>query len=250
MKVVGVILIAVLGFAAGLVAFMPATLVDRELNAATGGKLRFADATGTLWDGRGVLMAPGSAWRAPLAFSIAPADVVRGMRQVALHPVDGGTTPRGVIDVTRDGIRLRDVAIDVPAAALLTALPTRGLAVVGGTLSATSGVFIWSAADKSGSIEARWRGARLVVADTVADLGNVDLALSPRDGRLNGRLTNTGGDVRIDGTIVGADTGAVSVDATVTPSPSAPANVARALAAIGSPDASGAVHLAWRGTLR
>ena len=40
---------------AAFAAFAPATLVDRRVAAATGGKLRVVDAEGTVWTGRGAL---------------------------------------------------------------------------------------------------------------------------------------------------------------------------------------------------
>lgn len=245
-----VIVAGIAAFVIALLAFMPATLIDRELDKQSGGKLRLADASGTVWNGRGAITAPGAGWRVPLAFSVAPSDVIRGSHRLLLQPVDGAATPRGAIEAANGGVRIRDLAIDLPASALTSAMPARGLAVAGGAVSVSAGVFDWTATDNDGGLNARWSAARLVVGETVADLGTVELALSPRNGALNGRIASSGGDVRIDGTAIIASSGAVTVDATVAPSPAAPATVARALAAIGTPDAQGAVRIAWRGNLK
>jgi len=250
MKVAAAIVLFVVAFAAALAWFVPASLIDRELDAATGGKVRFSDARGTLWAGRGIVTSPGSTWQVPVAFTIAKEDVLRGVHRVALQPVDGATSPRGTIEVVGDGMRIRDLAIDLPASALTTAMPGRGLPLAGGALAVTAGVFDWTAAQKDGGINARWRGARLVVGDTVADLGTVELAMSPRGAELAGRLVGSGGDVRIEGNVVASATGTVSLDATVAPAPTAPPAVAHALAALGTPDAAGGVRIAWRGALR
>jgi hypothetical protein len=248
-KAAGVIIVGLIAFVAALAAFLPATFVDRELDAQTGGRLRFADASGTIWNARGVLTAPASAWRLPIAFTIAKEDIARGVHRVVLQSVDASTA-HGSIEVVGDGARVRDLAIEAPAAALSAAMPARGVATFGGTIAVTAGIFDWTASEQDGGINARWRGARLVVGDTIADLGTVEVSGSPRNGQLNGRIANTGGDVRIDGTVVASAAGAVTVDATVAPAASAPPNIARALAAIGSADANGAVRIAWRGTLR
>jgi len=250
MKTAGVIVFAIVVYVVALVAFLPATFIDREVEKQTGGKLRFADATGTVWNGRGAIASPGSAWQIPVAFTIDKADVARGTHRISLQPVDGATTPRGVVDVVNGGVRARDLSADVPASALTTLLPMRGLPVAGGALAITAGVFDWTPSEGDGGMNARWRNARLVIGESVADLGNVELALSSRTGQLSGRLTNIGGDVKIDGNLVVAGGGATTVDATIAPAASAPANVTHALAALGTPDANGAVRIAWRGNLR
>jgi len=107
----------------------------------------------------------------------------------------------------------------------------------------------WSNTAKTGALEAHWRGARVASGDTVADLGTVDLAAAPQESRLAGRLSNTGGDVKVDGTVSVAG-GNVAIDATAAPNPGAPANIARALASVGTPDANGSVRIGWRGNVR
>ena len=62
-------------------------------------------------------------------------------------------------------------------------------------------------------------------------------------------MTNAGGDVRIDGTVTIARDSA-GIDATLAPQSSAAEPVARALAALGTPDGAGGVRVTWRGALR
>ena len=249
MKLAAVLLFAFGCLIAALAAFLPATLVDRRLAAASNNKLRLANASGTLWNGRGNITDAGGTWRVPVGWSISTQAVARGIHEVVLRPIDSAPSPEGTVVVVEDGVALRNLVLDVPAAALQSAMPTKGLLVTGGTLAISSSAFAWNAAGGSGTLGAQWRNARLVVADTLADLGVVDLAVTPQGAGLSGLITNTGGDVRIQGTVTLASA-TINLDATVTPLPATPAPIVRALAALGTPDAAGSVRVTWRGSLR
>lgn len=242
-------IVFLLSLAAAGVAFLPATLVDSRIAAATGGKLRLQDAAGTVWSGRGALGDAAGVWRMPLAWRIDPLDVVRGMRQVTLLPAGDGATPRGTIGLRDGGIATRDLALELPSNALAMLLPKGTAPVLGGTLAVTSPALTFERGTPSGTLEARWTGARLVAGDAVADLGTVRLMVKPRGNGLAGTLTSDGGDVRVDGTLTYAAP-LLRVDATLTPGPETPAAVTRALALAGTPDAAGRVRIAWRGNVQ
>jgi len=248
-KIFALVLLVLAVAIATVVAFLPASLVDGRIASATQGKMRLADATGTVWDGRGVLTDSAGTWRLPLGWTISKADVLRGTHAVVLHPVDGAASPAGVVEVVDNGVRLRDLRVEMPAQALMSALPMRPMPAFGGTIAVAANDVTWSDKAKAGAVEAHWRGARVAAGDNVADLGTVDLTATPQDSRITGKLTNSDGDVRVDGTVNIAG-GAVAVDATVAPNPGAPANIARALASAGTPDANGTVRIGWRGSLR
>jgi len=248
-KIAALVVVILAAIAAAVVAFLPASLVDGRVASLSQGKLRLADASGTVWDGRGVLTDGAGTWRMPVGWSISMADVLRGVHVVALKPVDGAASPAGTIESIDGGLRMRDVRVEVPAQALFGTLPIKPLPSFGGVVSVVANDLAWNQKSRSGGFEAHWRGARVASGDNVADLGTVDLVAAPQDARLAGRLTNSGGDVRIDGNVTYA-AGAATVDATLTPNPGAPANIARAIAAIGTPDASGSVRIGWRGNLR
>ena len=166
------------------------------------------------------------------------------------EPAAGATTPRGTLDAATTGFSLHDATIEFPASALADALPGRAPVVLGGTVTLAAGAFAWDGQRGSGALDARWRDARLVAAGTVASLGIVDVAFVPQDGGLRGRVTSSGGrradrrhgDARRQRRHRGRDWS--------TPQPGAPDAVARALAALGTPDGSGAVRIAWRSGAR
>lgn len=249
MKLAAVTLFAVGCLAAALALFAPATLVDHRLAQATAGKLRLADAAGTVWHGHGIVADNGGRFGIPVAWRTSRSALLRGAVSVELQPVAGAVTPTGLVELTNDAVSLRAAALEAPAQALTVALPARGLSALGGTLTVSAPAFAWAKGTGSGTTSVRWRGARLVVGDVVADLGDVELALAPQGSGLHGRLSSKGGNVRIDGTLTLAGA-SLGVDATVTPAPAAPPQIALALAALGTPSADGGVRLAWRGTLQ
>ena len=73
--------------------------------------------------------------------------------------------------------------------------------------------------------------------------------MTPRGDGLAGTLASNGGACASPATSLVA-TAQASVNATLTPVRSAAARDRAALAALGAPDANGAVRVAWRGTLR
>lgn len=234
---------------AAFAAFAPATLVDRRVAAATGGKLRVVDAEGTVWNGRGALADAGGAWRLPVVWTVDATALARGAVAVRFAPPAGASSPSGTIALASAGIALRELRVDVPARAFASALPPRTPVALGGTVAVTTADFTGRADVLRGAVAARWRDARVVAGGAVVNLGTVDLALAPQDDRLGGRIANTGGDLKIDGAVTLAPT-SVAVDAMLTPLPSAPELVGRALAALGPPSAGGGVQVTWRGALR
>ena len=95
------------------------------------------------------------------------------MRAVVLHPVDGAASPAGTVEVVDNGIRLRDLRVEMPAQAFLGALPMRPLPTLGGTVALTARDLAWNNTAKTGAMEAHWSGARVAAGENVADLGTV-----------------------------------------------------------------------------
>jgi general secretion pathway protein N len=249
MKAFAIVLLIVAVAVATAVAFLPASLVDGRIASATQGRMRLADAAGTVWNGRGILTDSAGTWRIPLGWTVSKADLLRGTRAVSLHPVDGASSPAGAVEVVDDGVRVRGLRVELPAQALASALPMRPLPAFGGTVTLSTGDLAWNDKAKAGTLEAQWRGARVVSGDYAADLGTVNLTASAQDARIAGKIGNSGGDVRVEGTVTVAGS-SIAVDATAAPNPGAPPDIARALASAGTPDANGNVRIAWRGSLR
>ena len=248
---------------AALFALAPATIADAVLAAQTGGAWRLADAQGPWWRGRAVLCSGDGRARLPLAWRVALLPLARGVLSIDFDTGDAAYAASAMpsrIGLQRETLSLRDLRLQLPAAFAvelaprLAALARAGMLDVGGALELRARSFELSPTGGHGNLDARWDGARLVVAGSTVDLGQVTLALAAQQGRLRGTLRNAGGDLALEGSIEGTiggavadsnagDPGSVETAITLTPLPSTPEALRRSLPMLGAPDASGAVHL-------
>jgi general secretion pathway protein N len=112
-------------FAAALVAFAPATLVDARLERASEGRVRVAEAQGSLWSGAGWIEIRDADGRAGVAkrlrWRVLPGSLLRG-RLVAEVELDHAARPFPVT-LSLSRIEIADAGISVPAAALGLGMP-------------------------------------------------------------------------------------------------------------------------------
>ena len=120
-------------FVLALIVTAPATLVDAKLQRAMDGRLRLAEAHGTLWFGGGQLELrdPGgrTAWAQPLGWRLQPVQLLRARLGYEIA-VDPGVRP---FHLSMDGSRfeLADVDIALSAAALAILPKLAPLALTG-----------------------------------------------------------------------------------------------------------------------
>ncbi|MEP6677916.1 MAG: type II secretion system protein N [Betaproteobacteria bacterium] len=243
---------------AALAACAPASLADSRLDAATAGRLRLADAAGTVWRGSGVLADATGNWRVPLAWRASPLAALRGVAEIELEPrarraANGGVAetplmPQGRI-VLNGGLTLGDLRLALPAAALAGLLPALAAIDAGGDLALDAPALRFDGRGGDGALSLRWERARVVVNGTLVDLGTVIVRLTPRASDVSGTLANEGGVLRITGDVAWTN-GQLVANAALTPIAALPPAPAQALAAIGPADANGTVRVSWRGTLR
>ena len=231
--------------AVALAVFAPAALLDARLHAVTEGRLRLADTSGTVWKGRGLATNAQRTWSLPLGWKVDPLRLARGDVAVTLQPAEAGDLPRGNIMWRDATLALDGVAFTLPATVLGATTGFGNAMAFGGYIAFDAPHLAWSATGGDGSATVRWSGARVSgIAGTLA-LGTVNANLAPRNGRIEGRVDNRGGDVRIDGEFAWSPAG-VEVNATLAALPSTPPAIVRALGALGTADANGAVHVQWR----
>ncbi|MEO8739503.1 MAG: type II secretion system protein N [Casimicrobiaceae bacterium] len=229
----------------GLVVTAPATLIDGRLEAVTAGRVRLANATGTLWNGAGTVHVQPSGGRIDVGWHVEAMPLLWGELRGALLSSDDAS-PRATFAVSRGALDLRDIAASVPAETLLRAFGAPALVSAGGNVSLRSPALGKSGDLITGQVALRWDDAMLAVPGTglrIA-LGEVHYDGRSQEGRLSGTLANTGGEVEITGTAGIAADGAARVNGTVRPrrgidEPRAAA-IAAALGLIGRPSGDGA----------
>jgi general secretion pathway protein N len=112
-------------FVLALAALAPATLLDARLERASSGRLRLAEAQGTVWSGSGWIEARdahgGAGVARRLAWRVLPESLLRGRLLVQVELEPDAKPFRLALSPSR--IDIADAAISLPAAALALGVP-------------------------------------------------------------------------------------------------------------------------------
>lgn len=235
--------IVLLLFALGVTA--PATLLDGRIDAASGGRLHLADATGTLWNGAGALCLPSANARVDIGWRIDALPLLWGELRGSLGGGDD-VSPKASFAIAHGSLTLREVAVRVPADAVLLALGAPAAMVgAGGVVGVSSAAFRKSGDSLTGGVALRWDNATVSAPGTALRVGLGDLRFDGTgQGRwLSGALANAGGEVEITGTAAVSADGALRVNAAVRPrvgiDERRAAAIATALGSVGRADGAG-----------
>ena len=200
MKRWGLLAIGLGVYALALIATAPATLVDAGLQRASDGRLRLAEAQGTLWSGTGQIEIRDTGGRTGVAKSfawrVAPESLLRGrlvcevgLEQAAKHfPV--------TLSLSR--IELANADINLPAAVLGLAVPK--LAPLGLTGDVQIHVASLSIArdGTQGNATLQWRAAGSALSP-VSPLGDYELRLEGEGSAVRVSLRTLQGPLQLDG---------------------------------------------------
>jgi general secretion pathway protein N len=241
MKAVAAALAALVVVAAALFAFAPATLVDQRIAQATDGRVRIAEASGTVWHGSGRLADARGHVRIPVDWRIDPYAIVRGVVDASFASPRSPGALAGRVTVDDARVNAGDVRIVLPAVAAI-ALPGVDGASFGGEVALRTDSLAVEGDRAQGAVDVQWTQARGAWSGGVVDFGTVTLRLAPTATGLAGPIEARGGSLAARGTVELA-AGTVRADVELVPSADAPATVRRALAQLGQPDARGAVRL-------
>jgi hypothetical protein len=210
--------------------------------------LELVEAEGTIWRGRGTLVASREA-RLPLTWSIDPWPLLRGELRLSLFPYDAnGTAPHGEIALRAGTVALRGLDVALPAGMLRVAAPGTGLGAAG-WVRVTSSALDWAPTGSRGEALIVWRDARIAAGngDAIA-LGSVTAVLSATGDGLAGPVANEGGDLGVRGN-VSLRFRTAELSLLLAPRRADDAALARSLAAIGTPDGAG-WRVEWRAGTR
>jgi general secretion pathway protein N len=242
--------------AAAVAVEAPATLVDRQLDSLTGGRLRVADAAGTIWNGSGALILLPYNARVPVQWHIDALPLLRSRLSGTLGR-DATESSPATFDLSADDFAVNRLVIAFPAEAILRATDAPALiTAAGGTVDVRVDAFAMRRGMFEGGFIARWQGASLPGPrpGVRVALGDVRLDGVGSGGEIKGALSNVGGDIEITGTVNLAATGATRVEARLKPRAGLDAErssaITTALSLLGAKDDSGAFRVAWQAPAR
>jgi len=234
----------------------PATLADRQLDTLTHGRLRVADASGTIWNGSGALTLLPYAARVPVAWHIDALPLLRSRLNGTLG-ADTTEAAQARFDLSAEDFAVQRFAMALPAEALLRAGGAPAvITAAGGMVDVKVDAFAMRRGIFEGGFIARWQDASLTGPrpEIRIALGDVRLEGKGNGGEIEGVLSNTGGDIEITGTVFLAAAGAARAEARLKPragiDPARSNAITAALSMIGSADGSGGFRVAWQAPRR
>ncbi|MGA8005940.1 MAG: type II secretion system protein N [Burkholderiales bacterium] len=188
-------------YAAGLIAMAPATLLDARLAQESFGRVRLADARGTIWAGAGRLEVRDgegrSAYGSALAWRLSPISILRArlVYDVAL----GQPAARFRLAASPSRIELAGIDIRLPAEVLGLAVPKLAVLELGGEMRLQIGNLVAGSGYVQGDARLQWLDAASGLTP-VSPLGQYELRIDGdgASGRL--QLRTLQGPLSLDGT--------------------------------------------------
>lgn len=183
-------------------ALLPATWVDRLLQAQTRGSLAMTATTGSFWRGEGALQAilpTGDAVTlAQTRWRIAVTELLSLRLHVTLHASQTGGT---LLDaaLSPGETRIHEARLDLPAALLGVLSPTLRSVALSGQMAVQATDLRLEAGQVTGKARVMWQSASSGMT-SVRPLGNYQLDLEGQNGGLDLRLTTLGGALNLTGT--------------------------------------------------
>ncbi len=241
---------AALLLAIALAITAPASLLDGRLAEQSDGRLRIAEAAGTVWNGAGELVLLPRGTRRPLSWHIDAWPLFLGEVRGSVS-IDGAAPPADFIYGRRDRV-LRRFELSLPMDSVLeSAGVPAALVGAGGSIAVHVERFVQTPDTIDADLALQWQGASLPALrpGVRIALGDVRLDLRGTGAEIGGALSNRGGDVEIAGRVAVSFRLVPRVDATIRPRAGIDRDrseaIATALSLIGAPDGQGGYRVAW-----
>ena len=192
-----------LGLAAyfiALIATAPASLIDAALEQASVGRLRLADAHGSLWSGTGQIEMRDHAHRSGVAknitWQVRPAYILRGQLRC---DVGLDLAPKQFpVTISPAGIEVADADINLPAAALGVGVPKLAPLGLSGDVLLHVARLSFGRGAVRGSAILLWRGAGSAFT-RVSPLGDYELRVDGEGATARASLRTLQGPLQLDG---------------------------------------------------
>jgi general secretion pathway protein N len=187
-------------YALALIATAPATLVDAGLQRASHGRLRLAEAQGTLWSGSGQIEIRDAGGRTGVAKSLAwrflPESLLRG-RLVCEVELDQ-SAKRFPVTISLSRIEIANAEISLPATVLGLGVPKLApLGLTGDVLLRVASLSI-ERKEMQGNATLQWRDAGSVLTP-ISPLGDYELRLDGEGATVHAYLRTIQGPLRLEG---------------------------------------------------
>jgi general secretion pathway protein N len=187
-------------FLAALIALAPATLIDARLEHASDGRLRLAEAEGTLWSSKGWIEIRDADGRAGVArrltWRVLPVSLLRG-RLVAEVDLDQAAKPFAVT-LSPSRIEIADADITLPAAALGLGMPKLAPFRLTGEVMLTIPRLSFERGRMEGEATLQWRAAGSALTP-VSPLGEYEVTLKAVGPEMHAALRTLEGPLQLDG---------------------------------------------------
>ena len=194
------IAIGLIIYTVAVIATAPATLIDARLQHASHGRLRLAEAHGTLWSGSGQIEIRDSAGRIGVAKDLAwrflPESFLRG-RLVCEVGLDQ-SAKRFPVTISLSRIEVANADVSLPATVLGLGLPKLApLGLTGDVLLHVASLTI-ERKEMQGNATLLWRDAGSVLTP-ISPLGDYELRLDGEGATVHAYLRTIQGPLRLEG---------------------------------------------------
>ncbi|OIR03052.1 bacterial type II secretion system protein N [mine drainage metagenome] len=192
--------VGVAAYALGLLVYAPATLIDAALGRASDGRLRLAEAHGTIWSGAGLIEIRAPGGKTGVAKSIAwrflPQSLLRGHLDCQLRLDRSDRSFPVALYPTR--IELADATIAFPATVLGLAVPKLAALRLTGEILIRVAHFSFGRGGSKGSAVLQWHDAGSALT-AVSPLGDYQLNIDGEATIAKVRLSTLKGPLQLDG---------------------------------------------------
>jgi len=241
------------GFMAGLVAFFPARLIEKNLNESMTPPWHLT-LSGTIWNGSGLLQAGATdasavpfQWR----FDAAPLSRLRlGWKVAANAPALSGSV---LLGARLQSVELSRMALSMDASLLQQAIPAAAIVAPSGFISLSTPDESRMIIDNSETLHMNGEGRFKVENFALrplgpAPVGTHEVRITARDASIDYVFTQSTGALKFEGngTMQMARPHQLSYSGFVTASPSLPENILSQLKSLGPTGADGRIRVDWK----
>jgi general secretion pathway protein N len=187
-------------YAAALVALAPASLIDGRVAQASGGRLRLAEARGSLWAGSGWIEVRDAGGRSgiakPVAWRVLPGSLLRGLLAAEIRL--GRDDRPFSLAVSLHGIEIADAGVDLPAAALGLGVPKLAPLRLTGEVRVDIPRLSMERGRADGDATLRWRAAGSALTP-VSPLGEYEVHFKAVGPAVHAELRTLAGPLQLEG---------------------------------------------------